>query len=148
MKSYSKLMGKKYDDLLISFNSESNSRKTKSNHKKLNTISNSESTNIETSFIKTKNRPSNNNRFISFHKKIDYSYVKAKVETGLSEEVLKKLLNNNKNLQKKETMKKLDIEKKQSLLKKCKTSMNKTIESFKTMASKIKRRFFKNDKNT
>ena len=45
-------------------------------------------------------------------------------------------------------MKKLDIEKKQSLLKKCKASMNKTIESFKTMASKIKRRFFKNDKNT
>ena len=89
----------------------------------------------ETSFIKTKNRPSNNNRFISFHKKIDYSYVKAKVETGLSEEVLKKLLNNNKNLQKKEAMKKLDIEKKQSLLKKCKASMNKTIESFKTMAS-------------
>ena len=148
MKSFSKLMVKKYDDLHISFNSESNSRKTKSNHKKLNTISNSESTNIETSFIKTKNRPSNNNRFISFHKKIDYSYVKAKVETGLSEEVLKKLLNNNKNLQKKEAMKKSDIEKKQSLLKKCKTSMNKTIESFKTMASKIKRRFFKNDKNT
>ena len=85
--------------------------------------------NIINNFAKEKNK------IIPFHKKNDYSYVKAKVETGLSEDILKKLYNNNKKLKNKEASKnkKNDKNEKQSLLKRCKTSMNRTIENFKTM---------------
>ena len=89
-------------------------------------------------------------KFTPFHKKIDYSYVKAKVETGLSEIMMKKLLNNNKKLLMKSSNKKIETEKKQLLIKKCKITMNKTIENFKQMASRIKRKLFKGgnqDKN-
>ena len=55
-------------------------------------------------------------KFTTFYKKIDYSYVKAKVETGLSEAMLKKLLNNHQKLTRKQTSKKLETEKKQSLI--------------------------------
>ena len=135
-------------------NTDSNLRRSKSNHKKLNILTNTCHINTESSVIKIKTRKSNinsNNKIIidkkkslNFHKKIDYSYVKAKVETGLSEDVLKKLLSINKKLMNKEKGKKLETDKKQSLLTKCKTSM---IEGFKTMASNIKNKIFKKDKN-
>ena len=88
-------------------------------------------------------------KFTPFHKKIDYSYVKPKVETGLSEIMIKKLLNNNKKLSMK-SAKKIETEKKQLLIKKCKITMNKTIENFRQMASRIKRKLFRGgnqDKN-
>jgi hypothetical protein len=62
--------------------------------------------------------------------------------------MIKKLLNNNKKLMK--SSKKIETEKKQLLIKKCKITMNKTIENFKQMASRIKRKLFKGgnqDKN-
>jgi hypothetical protein len=112
--------------------------------------------NTETSSMKMKVRKKNNNiisnfveerkKIIPFHKKNDYSYVKAKVETGLSEDILKKLYNNNKKLNNKETNKKNDKNEKQSLLKKCKTSMNRTIENFKNMASNFRKKILKKNK--
>ena len=84
-------------------------------------------------------------RLPNFYKKIDYSYVKPKVETGLSEEMLKKLLNNNKKMTKKQTNKKINTEKKQSLIKRCKLTMNKTIDNFKEMVSGIKKKLFKGE---
>ena len=40
----------------------------------------------------------------------------------------------------------MDSMKKQSLLKKCKIGINKSIENFKTIASNIKKKLFKNEK--
>ena len=155
-KSFSKLTIKK-QEINNMLNTEPNFRRNKSNHKKLNTTSNYETIYTEPSTIKKRARNSNNNmsnnivtdkkKFVQYHKKIDYSYVKAKVETGLSEDILKKLLNNNKKLVNKETNKKIETEKKQSLFRKCKIGINKTIANFKTMASNIKRKLFKKEKN-
>ena len=158
VKSFSRLILKNHQisDLL---NTESSFRRTKSNHKKLITLTNGEHINTESSLMKIKTRKNNINKFsnnlitqkkklIPFHKKNDYSYIKAKVKTGLSEEVLKKLLNNNKKFENKEINKKMEQDKKLSLLNKCKTSMNKTIKSFKAMASNIKKKLFKKDKNS
>ena len=154
-KSFSKLTIKK-QEINNMLNTEQNFRRNKSNHKKLNTTSNYETIYTEPSTIKKRARNSNNmsnnivtdkKKFVQYHKKIDYSYVKAKVETGLSEDILKKLLNNNKKLVNKETNKKIETEKKQSLLRKCKIGINKTIANFKTMASNIKRKLFKKEKN-
>ena len=152
-KSFSKLIIKK-QEINNMLNTEPNFRRNESYHKKLNTISNYESMNTETSTMKTRIRKSNNNniatekkKFVQHYKKVDYSYVKAKVETGLSEDVLKKLLNNNKKLSNKEANKKNEMENKQSLLKKCKIGINKTIANFKTMASNIKKKLFKKEKN-
>jgi hypothetical protein len=154
-KSFSKLIIKK-SELNNMLNIEPNFRRNKSNHEKLNTISNYEYIKTETS-IKTRINKSNNNisnnrlvdkkKFVKHYKKVDYSYVKAKVETGLSEEVIKKLLNNNKKLLKKEANKKNETENKQSLLKKCKIGINKTISNFKVIASNIKKNLFKKEKN-
>ena len=154
-KSFSKLIIKK-SELNNMLNIEPNFRRNKSNHEKLNTISNYEYIKTETS-IKTRINKSNNNisknrlvdkkKFVKHYKKVDYSYVKAKVETGLSEEVIKKLLNNNKKLLKKEANKKNEIENKQSLLKKCKIGITKTISNFKVIASNIKKNLFKKEKN-
>ena len=137
-------------------NTESSVKRTKTNNKKLDNVTKSEYINTETSSIKMKTWKNNNNiinnfakeknKIIPFHKKNDYSYVKAKVETGLSEDILKKLYNNNKKLKYKEASKKKDKNEKQSLLKRCKTSMNRTIENFKTMASNFKKKILKKDK--
>ena len=139
-------------------NTESSLKRTKTNNKKLDNVTKSEYINTETSSIKMKIKKNNNiiinnfakekNKIIPFHKKNDYSYVKAKVETGLSEDILKKLYNNNKKLKNKEASKnkKNDKNEKQSLLKRCKTSMNRTIENFKTMASNFKKKILKKDK--
>ena len=120
-----------------------NSSYTKSNK------SNKNNYNINNTFTNTYSHFNLKKRkFTPFHKKIDYSYVKPKVETGLSEIMIKKLLNNNKKLMK--SSKKIETEKKQLLIKKCKITMNKTIENFKQMASRIKRKLFKGgnqDKN-
>ena len=153
VKSFSKLITKKNEIYDIT-NIESTFRRTKSIHKKLNTISNYDLINTETSTNKIKIRKNNNmsnnifpdKKKIVHYKKIDYSYVKAKVETGLSEEILKKLLNNNKKINNKETANKIEQEKKQSLFRKCKTNMNRTIEYFKSKASNIKKKLLKNDK--
>ena len=135
-------------------------------YKKNIKINPNESIIINSSYIKNDKSNKNNNinktftntcshfnlkkrKFTPFHKKIDYSYVKAKVETGLSEIMIKKLLNNNKKLSMKSS-KKIETEKKQILIKKCKITMNKTIENFRQMASRIKRKLFKGgnqDKN-
>jgi len=155
VKSFSRLILKKPEISEI-INTEYNIKRIKSNHKKLNTLTNYEPVNTDTSLMRTKLRKNNNlsnniipdkKKSIHFHKKIDYSYVKAKVETGLSEDILKKLLKNNKKLYNKETNKNVESVKKQSLLKKCKLGINKTIENFKTMASNIKKKLFKNEKN-
>ena len=153
-KSFSKLIIKKTNNIL---NTEQNLTRNKSNHRNLNTISNYENVNTDTSIMKTKINKNNNNirsnilvnkkKFVQHHKKVDYSYVKAKVETGLSEDVLKKLLNNNKKLANREENKKNEIQKKQSLLKKCKIGINKTISNFKAMTSNIKKKLFKKGKN-
>ena len=156
VKSSSRLIIKKntIKDIL---NTESNLERTTTNHKKLNTITNDEYINKEASFMRIDKRRYRNNisnniiidkkKFLPIYKKIDYSYVKAKVETGLSEIILKKLLNNNKRLINKERNKKIETEKKESLFKKCKTSMNKTIENFKTGSSNIKNKICKNNNN-
>ena len=155
-KSFSKLILKKTENNNM-VNTELNFTRNKSNHRKLNTISNYENINTETSITKTRINKINNNisnntlvnkkKFVQHYKKVDYSYVKAKVETGLSEEVLKKLLNNNKKLANKEANKKNEKQNKQSLLKRCKIGINKTISNFKTMASNIKQKLFKKEKN-
>ena len=155
-KSFSKLIIKK-SEINNMLTTEPNLRRNKSNHRKLNTISNSENMNTETSIMKTRINKINSNlsnnivtdkkKFVQHYKKVDYSYVKAKVETGLSEDVLKKLLNNNKKLANIEANKKNEIENKQSLLKKCKIGINKTISNFKAIASNIKNKLFKKEKN-
>ena len=154
VKSFSRFILKKQEINEI-INTEYNTIRRKTNHKKLNTLSNYETINTETSLMKTKLRKNNNftnniipdkKKYIHFHKKIDYSYVKAKVETGLSEDILKKLLKNNKKLYNKEAYKNMDSMKKQSLLKKCKIGINKSIENFKTIASNIKKKLFKTEK--
>ena len=48
---------------------------------------------------------------------------------------------------KKEANKKNEIENKQSLLKKCKIGITKTISNFKVIASNIKKNLFKKEKN-
>ena len=114
----------------------------------LNTYYNNNKKNIVTA-------NNNKKKFTAFYKKIDYSYVKAKVETGLSEIFLQKLLNNNNNkkLQKKQIINKnneQEKEKKQSIIKRCKNTMNKTIVNIKEFAMNIKKKIFKNgnkDKN-
>ena len=154
-KSFSKLILKK-TEINNMLNTEPNFTRNKSNHRKLNTISNYENINTETSITKarinknnniSKNTLVNKKKFVQHYKKVDYSYVKAKVETGLSEEVLKKLLNNNKKLANKEANKKNEKQNKQSLLKRCKIGINKTISNFKVMASNIKKKLFKKEKN-
>ena len=100
---------------------------------KTNKNINNESIILNTSYNRNNNNKNtninNNNisfkksKFTTFYKKIDYSYVKPKVETGLSEIMLKKLLNNNKKLIKKQTNKKIETEKKQSIIKACKITM-------------------------
>ena len=154
-KSFSKLILKKTENNNM-LNTEPNFTRNKSNHRKLNTISNYENINTEASITKarinknnniSKNTLVNKKKFVQHYKKVDYSYVKAKVETGLSEEVLKKLLNNNKKLANKEANKKNEKQNKQSLLKRCKIGINKTISNFKTMASNIKQKLFKKEKN-
>ena len=153
VKSFSRLLLKKQEINDI-FNTECNTKRIKSNHKKLNTLSNYEPIDTDTSLMRAKFRKSNNfsnniipeKKYIHFHKKIDYSYVKAKVETGLTEDILKKLLKNNKKLYNKETYKNVEFVNKQSLLKKCKLGINKTFENFKNMASNIKKKLFKNEK--
>ena len=154
-KSFSKLILKK-TEINNMLNTEPNFTRNKSNHRKLNTISNYENINTETSITKTRINKNNNisnntlvnkKKFVQHYKKVDYSYVKAKVETGLSEEVLKKLLNNNKKLANKEANKKNEKQNKQSLLKRCKIGINKTISNFKVMASNIKKKLFKKEKN-
>jgi hypothetical protein len=119
-------------------------------HKRLVKINaHNESIILNSTFEKNNNKMKNNNslnkkrKFTNVYKKIDYSYVKAKVETGLSEAMLKKLLNNHQKLTRKQTSKKLETEKKQSLIKRCKITMNKTLENFKAMASSIKKKLFK-----
>ena len=82
---------------------------------------------------------SNKRKFITSYKKIDYSYVKAKVETGLSEDAIKRLLNNNKKLTNKENTNKLKKNTKIGLFKKCETNLNKTIETSKKTASNNKK---------
>ena len=120
---------------------------------KINKNGNNESIILNSSFAKNfKNKNSNVNtlkkkKFTTFYKKIDYSYVKPKVETGLSEIMIKKLLNNNKKLTNKQTNKKIETEKKQSIIKRCKITMNKTIENFKEMALSIKKKLFKGGNN-
>ena len=154
-KSFSKLILKKTENNNM-LNTEPNFTRNKSNHRKLNTMSNYENINTETSITKTRINKNNNisnntlvnkKKFVQHYKKVDYSYVKAKVETGLSEEVLKKLLNNNKKLANKEANKKNEKQNKQSLLKRCKIGINKTISNFKVMASNIKQKLFKKEKN-
>ena len=154
-KSFSKLILKK-TEINNMLNTEPNFTRNKSNHRKLNTISNYENINTEASITKarinknnniSKNTLVNKKKFVQHYKKVDYSYVKAKVETGLSEEVLKKLLNNNKKLANKEANKKNEKQNKQSLLKRCKIGINKTISNFKVMASNIKKKLFKKEKN-
>ena len=86
-------------------------------------------------------------KFTTFYKKIDYSYVKPKVETGLSEIMIKKLLNNNKKMERKQANKKIETDKKQSIIKRCKMTMNKTIDNIKEIASNIKQKLFKNGNN-
>ena len=118
-------------------------------HKKLIKLnSQNESIILNSTFEKNDKNKKNSSltkkrKFTNVYKKIDYSYVKAKVETGLSEIMLKKLLNNNQKLSRKQTNKKLETEKKQSLIKRCKITMNKTLENFKAMASSIKTKLFK-----
>lgn len=164
VKSYSKLSYKKknIDYIHKSYIYLKRSKTYKKNTK----INPNESIIINSSYIK-RNKSKNNykinntftntcshfnlkkRKFTPFHKKIDYSYVKPKVETGLSEIMLKKLLNNNKKLSLKSS-KKIETEKKQLLIKKCKITMNKTIENFRQMASRIKRKLFRGgnqDKN-
>ena len=137
-------------------NTESNLRRTNSNHKKLNTSLNTDYINTENSIIKIKkmknkinnnvssNIISNKRKFITSYKKIDYSYVKAKVETGLSEDAIKRLLNNNKKLTNKENTNKLKKKTKRGLFKKCKTNLNKTIETSKKTALNNKKIIQKN----
>lgn len=160
VKSYSKLSYKKKN---INFPHKSYIQLKRSKTYKKNTkINPNESIIISSSYIKSnknsKNSKNNNinntftntcshftlkkRKFTPFHKKIDYSYVKPKVETGLSEIMMKRLLNNNKKLGMKSS-KKIETEKKQLLIKKCKITMNKTIENFRQMASRIKRKLFK-----
>jgi len=127
-------------------------------HKKLRKFSKNEyneSIILNSSFTKnTKNKNNTMNnatikkkKFTTFYKKIDYSYVKPKVETGLSEIMINKLLNNNKKLARKQVNQKIETEKKQSIIKRCKITMNKTIENLKEMASSIKKRLFKGGNN-
>ena len=165
VKSYSKLTYKKMN--INHLHKSYVHLKRSKTYKKNTKINPNESIIIDSSYTK-KNKTNKNNynvnntftntrshftlkkrKFTPFHKKIDYSYVKPKVETGLSELMIKKLLNNNKKLAMKSS-KKIETEKKQLLIKKCKITMNKTIENFRQMASHIKRKLFKGgnqDKN-
>ena len=123
--------------------------KTQKKLSKLNTNNDSKYFNSTFELHNNNNTLINNNnvetkrRIPNIYKKIDYSYVKPKVETGLSEAMLKKLLNNNKKLARKQTNKKIETEKKQTLIKRCKLTMNKTIDNFKEMVSGIKKKLFK-----
>ena len=150
IKSLSKLQIK--ESAKNSLNNQDSKIKRSKTHKKLRiNDKNNESIILNTSYTKNnKNININNNngdnkkrKFINIYKKIDYSYVKPKVETGLSETMLKKLLNNGKKLSRIQTNKKIEPVKKQSLMKRCKMTMNKTIEGFKKMASNIKKKLFK-----
>ena len=152
MKSASKLTFQKIKKNIIS-NQDHPLIRSQTAKKLKNINTNNESTILNTtSYIRNNKKNNNNignnsnnkkNKFKSFYKKIDYSYVKPKVETGLSETMLKKLLNNNKKLSRNITNKNIETEKKQSLIKRCKITMNKTIDNFKSMASNIKRKLFK-----
>ena len=147
-KSFSKNNFKKLEiNTYLNLEHELKRSKTHKRFAKLNT--HNESIILNSTFEKNNNKNKNNNslnkkrKFTIFYKKIDYSYVKPKVETGLSEAMLKKLLSNHQKLTRKQTSKKLETEKKQSLIKRCKITMNKTIENFKAMASSIKKKLFK-----
>jgi hypothetical protein len=165
VKSYSKLSYKKMN--INHLHKSYIHLKRSKTYKKNTKINPNESIIIDSSYTKSNKTNKNNNninntftntyshfnlkkrKFTPFHKKIDYSYVKPKVETGLSEIMIKKLLNNNKKSAMKSS-KKIETEKKQLLIKKCKITMNKTIENFRQMASRIKRKLFKGgnqDKN-
>ena len=164
VQSLSKLSsGKNIKNSLYDSSTSTNQYKRSKTHKKLiktNKNINNESIILNTSYNRNNNNKNininNNNlsfkkcKFTTFYKKIDYSYVKPKVETGLSEIMLKKLLNNNKKLTKKQTNKKIETEKKQSIIKTCKITMNKTIDNIKEIATNIKKKLFKvgnNEKN-
>ena len=121
--------------------------KTNINNEKSNLNSAIKNTNTNININTNSNNNINSKRiFTNYYKKIDYSYVKPKVETGLSKTMLEKLLNNNKKMQGKQINKKIETEKKQSIIKRCKITMNKTIENFKTMATNIKKKLFKGGK--
>ena len=114
--------------------------------KEINLYSNQEKQLI----ITNANNSGKKKKIAIFYKKIDYSYVKPKVETGLNEIILKRLLNNNKKkLSRNQTNRKIETEKKtekkQSLIKRCKITMNKTLENFKAIASNIKKKLFKEE---
>ena len=157
VKSVSKLSSVKHKNSFISnhnFQRSKTHKKLIKNDKKLQ----NESIILNSSYNKNnnnfnKNNTINNNmtlrkkKFTTFYKKIDYSYVKPKVETGLSEIMIKKLLNNNKKMERKQTNKKIEIDKKQSIIKRCKITMNKTIDNIKEIASNIKQKLFKNGNN-
>ena len=153
MKSLSKLQIKTLGK--NSINKDSNLKRSKTHKKLISNFKNNESIILNSSYSKiNKNNNINNNngeskkrKFINYYKKIDYSYVKPKVETGLSEIMLKKLLNNNKKMSRNQTNKIIETTKKQSLMKRCKITMKETIENIKKMASNIKNKLFK-EKNT
>ena len=156
IKSFSKQNIKK-SEINTYLNQEHQLKRSKTQKKITKTNMHNESIILNSTFENHKNKNMNNTyntlvkkrKFTNVYKKIDYSYVKPKVETGLSEIMLKKLLNNKK-LSRKQTNKKIETEKKQSLIKRCKLTMNKTIENFKAMASSIKKKLFKEgnkDKN-
>jgi hypothetical protein len=149
MKSLSKLQIKTLGK--NSINKDSNLKRSKTHKKLISNFKNNESIILNSSYSKiNKNNNINNNngeskkrKFINYYKKIDYSYVKPKVETGLSEIMLKKLLNNNKKMSRNQTNKIIETTKKQSLMKRCKITMKETIENIKKMASNIKNKLFK-----
>ena len=155
VQSVSKLSCGKHINSLISTHNFKRSKTHKKLIKKDKKLNN-ESIILDSSYNKinnNKNNTINNNmtlrkkKFTTFYKKIDYSYVKPKVETGLSEIMIKKLLNNNKKMERKQANKKIEIDKKQSIIKRCKMTMNKTIDNIKEIASNIKQKLFKNGNN-
>ena len=153
MKSESKLTIKKIkqnlannrDPHLIRSKTQKKIRKPNANNENIMLNSTSILKNNKKKINNNDNSNIKKNKFKTFYKKIDYSYVKPKVETGLSEIMLKKLLNNNKKISRNQTNKNNETENKQSILKRCKITMNKTIDNFKTMASNIKKKLFKGE---
>ena len=162
VKSLSKIIFKKPEINLMYKSCHNLKRSKTTNNKKYNKLNLNESITISSSYIKNVKKTNNFNntfnktysniplkkrKFTPFHKKIDYSYVKPKVKTGLSEIMVERLLKTNHKLANKQTNKKIEIDKKKSILKRCKISMNKTIDNFREMASCIKKRLFKKNRD-
>ena len=106
MKSESKLTIKKIKQnlannryhLLIRSKTQKKIKKTNTNNENIMLNSTCILKNNKKKINNNDNSNIKKNKFKTFYKKIDYSYVKPKVETGLSEIMLKKLLNNNKKI--------------------------------------------------